>query len=256
MDKVPSLAPAFRFVLCDPSHDGNIGMAARAIKTMGFRNLVIVNPRDPDYKTSEEAVAFATSSVDVLQEARTVATLTEALEGVTFAWALTGYDREFGPALEPLRAVSEKSMAWVSQGMGDVAFVFGTERTGLSNEQVMQCQGCAAIVANPESPSLNLSQAVQLTAYEMQMALLAHEGHANDLYDWQERFHHEPLAGLDAVEGFLKHFEEAMVSCGALDPNKPKTFMPVVRRLFGRTQLTVNEAVSYTHLTLPTICSV
>ena len=241
MKRVPEHTAKVRFVLCEPGHPGNIGMAARAIKTMGFRDLRVVNPREPDYKTDEEAVAFATSSVDVLESAVTCSSLSEALEGVGFAWALTGYDREFGPKLEPLRPAARKSADFIEGGFGEIAFVFGTERTGLSNEEILECQGCAAILADPESPSLNLSQAVQLTAYEMQMALLEKLGRDETFYDWQERFSGEEPATHEMIEGFFGHFEEAAVSCGALDPERPKNFMPIVRRLFGRSGLTRSE---------------
>lgn len=160
---------------------------------------------------------------------------------MTFAWALTGYDREFGPPMSPLREAAAKSDAWLRQMAGDIAFVFGTERSGLTNEEVMRCQGCAAIPADPESPSLNLSQAVQLTAYEMQMALLDAEGHKGELYDWQGRFAHEPPATAEAIEGFFRHWEEAMTACGIHDPAHPKFLMPMSRRLFGRSGLTQTE---------------
>lgn len=230
-----------RFVLCEPAHPGNIGAAARAIKTMGFRDLRVVAPRERNFRTHEEALAYATSSADVLESARMHETLAEALEGVTFAWALTGYDREFGPPMSPLREAAAKSDAWLRQMTGDIAFVFGTERSGLTNEEVMRCQGCAAIPADPESPSLNLSQAVQLTAYEMQMALLDAEGHKGELYDWQGRFAHEPPATAEAIEGFFRHWEEAMTACGIHDPAHPKFLMPMSRRLFGRSGLTQTE---------------
>ena len=146
---IPQLASRVRFVLCEPAHPGNIGSAARAIKTMGFRDLRVVAPREPGYRTHEEAVAYATSSVDVLEASRMHDTLAEALEGVTFAWALTGYDREFGPPMSPLRPAAERSVAWLDEMEGDIAFVFGTERSGMTNEEVMLCQGCAAIAADP-----------------------------------------------------------------------------------------------------------
>ena len=237
----PELARRVRFVLCEPSHPGNIGSAARAVKTMGFRDLRVVAPREADYRTHEEAVAYATSSIDVLEASRTHATLAEALEGVTFAWALTGYDREFGPPMSPLREATVKTDAWLKNYDGDVAFVFGTERSGLTNEEVMLCQGSAAIAADPESPSLNLAQAVQLTAYEMHMALLAGEGHEGGLYDWQSRFGHEAPATNEAVEGFFAHWEKAMIACGVHDPELPKFLMPITRRLFGRSGLTQTE---------------
>ena len=189
----------------------------------------------------EEAVAYATSSVDVLEASRMHDTLAEALEGVTFAWALTGYDREFGPPMSPLRPAAERSVAWLDEMEGDIAFVFGTERSGMTNEEVMLCQGCAAIAADPASPSLNLAQAVQITAYEMHMALMAAEGHEGELYDWQSRFEHEQPASVEAVEGFFRHWEEAMTACGVHDPANPKFLMPITRRLFGRSGLTQTE---------------
>ena len=216
---IPQLASRVRFVLCEPAHPGNIGSAARAIKTMGFRDLRVVAPREPGYRTHEEAVAYAT----------------------TFAWALTGYDREFGPPMSPLRPAAERSVAWLDEMEGDIAFVFGTERSGMTNEEVMLCQGCAAIAADPASPSLNLAQAVQITAYEMHMALMAAEGHEGELYDWQSRFEHEQPASVEAVEGFFRHWEEAMTACGVHDPANPKFLMPITRRLFGRSGLTQTE---------------
>lgn len=231
-----------RFILVGPAHPGNIGASARAIKTMGFRDLRVVAPWVPTYRDDPEAIAFATSSVDVLQASQCHDSLIEALQGVRFAWAMSGYDREFGPAIEPVRQVSEKALSLMQQQQdGDIAFVFGCERSGLSNEDFMLCQGGAAIAADPESPSLNLSQAVQIMAYEMHMTMMATGSAKNGFYDWQHRFADEPLAQAEAVEGFLEHFEAAAVSCGALDPAKPRRFMPRVRRLFSRTQLTAPE---------------
>lgn len=238
---IPQLSSRVRFVLCEPSHPGNIGSAARAVKTMGFRDLRVVAPREADYRTHEEAVAYATSSIDVLEASRSHATLAEALEGVTFAWALTGYDREFGPPMSSLRPAASRSVAWLADMTGDIAFVFGTERSGLTNEEVMCCQGCCAIAADPASPSLNLAQAVQITAYEMHMALMAGEGHEGELYDWQSRFSHEAPASVEAIEGFYQHWERAMTACGVHDPANPKFLMPITRRLFGRSGLTQTE---------------
>lgn len=240
--QTPRQSRRVRFILCEPSHPGNIGAAARAIKTMGFRDLRVVAPREADFKTHEEAIAFATSSVDVLEAVRVHDTLGAALEGVTFAWALTGYDREFGPPMAPLREACAQSTAWLADfPEGDVAFVFGCERSGMTNEEVLLCQGQAAIAADPESPSLNLAQAVQLTAYEMHMAGLSKEGHEGALYDWQRRFEGEAPATVEAVEGFYAHWEKAMTACGVHDPEKPKNLMSITRRLFARANLTQTE---------------
>ncbi len=239
MDTTSQLSRRVAFILCEPAHPGNIGSAARAVKTMGFRDLRVVAPREPGYWTHPEAVAYATSSVDVLEASRDYPTLSQALEGVHFAWAMTGYDREFGPRMETMRKAALETCARLSVvSEGTVAFVFGCERSGMTNDEVGLCQGCAAIQADPESPSLNLAQAVQIAAYEMHMALLSAEGHEETLYDWQTRFDREPPAPVEAVEGFLKHWEEAMISCGVHDPERPRVFMPTCRRIFERAALT------------------
>ena len=234
---VSPLAGRIRFVLVEPAHPGNIGATARAMKTMGLRDLRVVKPWVKDYRDDPEAIAFATSSVDVLRASRTHDSLMQALEGVKFAWAMTGYDREFGAPIEPVRQVALKARDYLKQEAGDLAFVFGCERTGLSNEDLERCQGCAAIPADPDCTSLNLSQSAQVMAYELHMALKDHKG----LYDWQQRFNGEPLAGPVTVQGFLDHFEEAMIACGILDPEEPKLFMHRLHRLFSRTQLTQPE---------------
>ena len=241
MQQTPELTRRVRFVLCEPAHPGNIGSAARAIKTMGFRDLRVVAPREPGYRTHPEAVAYATSSIDVLEASRMHETLADALEGVTFAWALTGYDREYGPKLSPMREAAGKATAWLEQMDGDLAFVFGTERSGMTNEEIMLCQGCAAIPADPQSPSLNLSQAVQIAAYEMQMALLAADGKEGELYDWQGRFENDEPASSESIEGFYGHWEKAMEACGYHDPANPRHLMDMTRRIFSRSGLSKNE---------------
>ena len=242
MDRIPEAARRVRFVLVEPSHPGNIGSAARAIKTMGFYDLRVVNPRIADYKQYMEAVALATSSVDVLEGAKTHPTLESALEGVTLACALSGYSREFGPPIENVhQSVTRAALRLEDSQGGDVAFVFGTERSGLTNEQMSLCQFCSAIAANPDSPSLNLAQAVQITAYEMHTALLADTHHEGELYNWQSRFASDRAASVPAIEGFYAHWEEAMTACGALDPDEPKNLMGMTRRLFSRSGLTQRE---------------
>lgn len=242
---IPSAAARVAFVLVAPSHPGNIGSAARAVKTMGFTDLRVVAPKVAEYRTDPDAVAFATTSVDVLENSRTFETLEEALADTALAFAMTGYSREFGPPLETVRESADRAAVWLSaeaerNGVDRVAFVFGCERSGLTNEDVERCQFSTAIPANPESQSLNLSQAVQIAAYEMQMALLA-DAHAEAMYDWQERFERAPAAGVKAIEGFFEHWREAMIACGALNPQEPKNMMEISRRLFSRAGLTQVE---------------
>ncbi len=206
---------------------------------MGFRRLVVVNPRLDDYRAHPEAVALATGGSDVLAASETRTTLAQALAGVTTAYAMTGYDRQFGPPIVDVRSAALKSaQSLSSRDDGDIAFVFGTERDGLRNEDVERCQFCCAIPASAEFSSLNLAQAVQVTAYECQLAL---NGGAQ-IQSEQTRFaDEEPPASVGALEGLYAHLEQAMVAIGYLDPDEPKRLMARLRRLFNRARPTQTE---------------
>jgi tRNA/rRNA methyltransferase len=233
-----SNADFIRFVLVAPSHPGNIGAAARAIKTMGFGRLCVVQPKHGDYREQPDAVALATGAADVLAASASFATLTDALAGVRTAFAMTGYDRQFGPPLVELRTCAAEAAERVNARGEEVAFVFGTERSGLENEDVERCQVCCAIPANPAFASLNLAQSVQVTAYECQLAL---RGTAA-IHEDQRRFAADELpARIEALEGFFAHLEQALVVVGALDPAEPKRLMQRLRRLFNRARPTQTE---------------
>jgi tRNA/rRNA methyltransferase len=163
-----SLFQRLRFVLVETSHPGNVGAAARALKTMGFTNLVLVRPRYPDVLSHPEAIAFASGAQDILESARIVETVEEALAGCDLVAAVSARLREFSPPVVTPRELAE-SVAH-RQG-GDVAFIFGSERYGLPNEVVMNCQALINIPANPAYSSLNLAQAIQLLAYESRVAM-------------------------------------------------------------------------------------
>jgi tRNA/rRNA methyltransferase len=233
-----STADRYRFILVAPSHPGNIGAAARAIKTMGFGRLVVVNPRHPDFRDHADAVALATGAADVLAASASHPTLVDALVGVRTAFAMTGYDRQFGPALVDLRTCAAQAAERVAGAGEEVAFVFGTERSGLENEDVERCQVSCAIPANPAFPSLNLAQAVQVTAYECQLALRG----SPVVREEQRRFGPEETpAPVEALEKFYAHLEQALVVVGALDPDEPKRLMQRLRRLFNRARPTQTE---------------
>lgn len=225
-----------RFVLVEPSHAGNIGSAARAINTMGFSELYVVNPREPDYKKNEEALSFCTRSADILEASVCVSDLSGALKDVNFAFALSGYDREFGPPFVSLTEACREAKELLSREELKIAFVFGTERSGLTNEQVNQCQRCVGIPANPACDSLNVAQAVQVTAYQLQTDL-----RGTSLSKESQRFTYGDPASVESVEKMFEHLKEAMVACGALDPKKPKFMMERFRHLFSRTDLTQSE---------------
>nr|WP_304991790.1 RNA methyltransferase [Burkholderia plantarii] len=222
-----------RFVLVEPSHPGNVGAAARALKTMGFSRLVLVAPRVAGVLADPEAIAMASGADDVLAATQIVPTLADALAGVQWSVALTARSREYGPPRLAPRAAAETARAQLASG--EIAFVFGNERVGLSNEHVDRCSAIAHIPANPEYSSLNLSQATQVLAYELRVALLA--GQPGEMHDGAAG----TLARADQIEGMFAHLEQALVALDFLDPRNPKKLMPRLRRLFSRAGLEREE---------------
>lgn len=227
-----SLFNRLRFVLVETSHPGNVGAVARAMKTMGFSQLVLVNPRFPDVAKQEEAIAFASGAQDVLAAAKVTDSIEEALAGCNFAAALSARPREFSPPLATPRALAAQLMA--DLGL-NAALVFGSERYGLPNEIVEKCNVLINIPANPDYSSLNLAQAVQLLAYE---ARLAETGGA--VRQTATGFQGQ-AAGMAQIEGMYAHLEQALVAIEFLDPDNPKKLMSRLRRLFSRTQLETEE---------------
>jgi tRNA/rRNA methyltransferase len=156
-----------RFILLHTSHGGNVGAAARAMKVMGFADLVLVRPRFADVLSREDTVAYASGAADVLTRARIVDSLAEALEGVTHACATAMTPRDFGPPAQAPR----DALPALAQQPQRVAFVFGSERFGMANEDVWRCHSVLSIPTHPDYGSLNLAQAVQLIAYEWRQSL-------------------------------------------------------------------------------------
>ena len=215
------------------SHPGNIGSAARAMKTMGLSQLVLVSPRQPDAAQDAQAVALASGANDVLEQARVVGTLDEALADVHFALAFTARRRELSHGMLGLREAAAYAINEVSADAArTVALVFGNETFGMSNQEVDRCQMIAMIPANPAYTSLNVSQAIQLGAYEMMMAVNAFMVNDEPI---------RPASSIGEVEGFLQHLESAAVAAEFLDPAEPKRFMTRMRRLFARARLEPEE---------------
>ncbi|WP_321574275.1 RNA methyltransferase [Paraburkholderia franconis] len=236
-DNASSIGGGFtstRFVLVEPSHPGNVGAAARALKTMGFSRLVLVSPRSPDVKNDPDAIAMASGADDVLASAHVVPTLADALSGAQWSLALTARAREYGPPQLAPRAAATQAREHAAHG--DIALVFGNERTGLSNEDVERCSALAHIPANPAYSSLNLAQAIQVLSYELRMAYLV-EGEGT-----------EPASGSagtfapsDEIERMYVHLENALIALDFLDPGNPKKLMSRLRRLFARSGLEREE---------------
>lgn len=234
---VSSLSDRLRFVLVETSHPGNVGAAARAMRTMGFSELVLVSPRYENVLTHEEAVAFASGATDVLARARVVSSLDQALEGCNFCVALSARLREFSPPVHHPRNLATQLQADASLR---AALVFGSERYGLSNEQVEKCHALVNVPTDPTYGSLNLAQAVQILAYECRMAALGDgslAGQATEVGFQGER------ASAEQVEGMFVHLEQALVEMDFLDPRNPKKLMSRLRRLFARASLE-NEEVN------------
>jgi tRNA/rRNA methyltransferase len=219
---------ATRFVLIQPSHAGNVGAAARALKVMGFDELVLVDPRWDDVLTREETIERASGAIDVLQKARAVATLDDALEGMTHVLATVMTPRDFGP---PTFTPREHLGTIAPQGQ-HVCFLFGSERYGMRNEDVYRCHAALRIPVSPDYGSLNLAAAIQVIAYEWRMALGGFDAPA---------LAPTPAADAAAVAGMLRHWEEALVDVGFLDPAAPKKLMPRLNQLFNRAQPTPEE---------------
>ena len=222
-----------RFILIGTSHPGNVGATARAMKVMGFSDLVLVRPRFGDVLSQEETVAMASGAADILVRARIVDTLAEALEGVTFALGTAMTPRDFGPpTLSPREGLANLARTHADGGH-KVAFVFGSERHGMANEDVYRCHAVLSIPTNPDYGSLNLSQAVQLLSYEWRMALGG--------FPVEARTPDIDLAGCEAVQGMLGHLEQALVALGFLDPAAPKKLMPRLNQMFNRAAPTEEE---------------
>ncbi|MBK9956801.1 MAG: RNA methyltransferase [Rhodocyclaceae bacterium] len=228
MNDTPPL-DRIRIVLSHPSHPGNIGAAARAMKTMGLARLYLVKPKTfPD----PQAVAMATGADDVLAQARVCASLAEALAGTVAATALTGRRREL--ATEPSWARDAAADLVATTAAGEVALVFGNETAGLSNQELAQCKNWALIPTSAAYRSLNLAQAVQILCYELRLAAVD-VGAPPKVNDGGTPASHEE------VEALLSHLERAAVGSGFLDPARPKRLMPRLRRMFSRAGLEREE---------------
>ena len=218
-----------RFVLVEASHAGNVGAVARAMKVMGFSDLVLVAPRFADVLHLDETLARASGAVDVLAAARVVASLGEALAGITYACATAMTPRDFGPPTHTPRDLF--------RGLADsrqrVAFVFGSERFGLANDAVYACHACLSIPTDPRYGSLNLAQAVQLVAYDWRQALGG--------FPVRVPSSDPALADAMAVRGLIDHWSDALTALGFLDPAVPRKLMARLHRLANRAELTADE---------------
>ncbi len=238
-----------RFILIDTSHAGNVGAAARAMKVMGFDDLVLVAPRWDNVLRREETIQRSSGALDVLAKARIVGTLDEALDGLTHLCATAMTARDFGPPTRTPRAHfelllnSERDMTvsprHLPENIQNMGFLFGSERYGMKNEDVYRCHVALQIPTNPKFGSLNLGAAVQLIAYEWRL-VLGGFGNADASAEHNAKST-DKLADARAVSGMLAHLEQALVHLNYLDPTAPKKLMPRLNTLFNRATLREEE---------------
>ncbi len=214
-----------RFVLVNTSQPGNIGGAARAIKNMGFSDLVLV---EPEIFPSDRARWRAAGAKDVLQNARVVDSFAEAIADCQLVIGTSARERRIPWPLVNPRLCGDQVAAEAQDRQ--VALVFGREDSGLTNEELQRCHLHVHIPTNPDYSSLNLCAAVQVLAYEARMAILADEGRLKEIeQEWDE-----PPATSEELEHFIGHLEQSMIASGFLDPKTPRQTMTRMRRMFSR----------------------
>ena len=227
---IPPAPQSIRFVLARTSHPGNIGAAARAIRTMGFWRLVLVAPqRYPD----PQVTAMAAGADDVLANMVVVASVPEALADCTRVYGLSARRRGVNlPELDPRTAVGE--IAPLLRRGREIALLFGNERSGLDNEELSACHAMIRIPSAEDFPSLNLAQAVQLMAWELRMATQGAMPEAPSDHD-------APPATADQMERFFEHLFTTMHEIDFHKGRSAKTIEQRVRRLFHRAQPDARE---------------
>lgn len=218
-------------VLVEPSHPGNVGATARAMKTMGFSRLVLVNPKSFPHP---QAIALSAGAEDILENAVVVQTLEEAIAESVLVVGTSARFRSLSWPLKTVRHwVEEISVAPLQ---GPLSILFGAERIGLTNEQLHQCHSHIWIPTNPEYSSLNLASAVQLICYELRQGLMNQEKEKISLC-----VPTVPKATAQELEGFFKHLETILYHTHFLDPAQPKQLIGRLRRLFFRADLDIQE---------------
>ncbi|QWE31627.1 RNA methyltransferase [Polynucleobacter sp. Adler-ghost] len=231
-----SQAQLLRWVLVETSHPGNVGSAARALKTMGFSDLHLISPKIAGVAQTPEAIALASGAVDILESSQETSSLESAVQGCTLVLGLTSRDREFGPPAlnwQDARPLVQAAIA----GHQRVALLFGPERTGLDNHHLSLCTHRVWLDANPLYPSLNLAQAIMVCAFTLRESLGEDLGLLSSDYTTKAVDYADPAA----VAAMLEHWREGLEAIGYLDPANPKKLMPRLQALFARTRLHKEE---------------
>jgi len=227
-------AQLLRWVLVETSHPGNVGSAARALKTMGFHDLRLINPKTQYIAQEAEALALASGAGDILSNSQESNSLESAVEGCPLVLGLTSRDREFGPpALDWVEA--RNLIKQTVQANQKVVLMFGPERTGLDNQHLALCTHRVWLDANPEYPSLNLAQALMVCAFTLRETLNSDSESVIASLDQIE------YADPAAISAMLDHWRSGLEAIGYLDPANPKKLMARLQALFARSRLQKEE---------------
>ncbi|MCX7124575.1 MAG: RNA methyltransferase [Gammaproteobacteria bacterium] len=219
-----------RIILVNTTHPGNIGAAARAMKTMGLAQLVLVSPEKFPH---HEATFRAVGADDLLEKAIVVDTLSEGLKNCEWVIGASVRQRKLSRTILDPKACAEKIRDELS---GNVAIVFGRESSGLTTEELSLCHDQVSIPTNPDFSSLNVASAVQVIVYELRMAMLADQNKIT-----LKPCPQDPLANADEVAGFYEHLRKTLLDLKFLDHKQPKRLMERLQLLFNRSHLTVTE---------------
>ena len=214
------------FVLVEPSHPGNVGAAARAIGTMGFKNLVLVKPTKHPHPESR---ARSSGALDILLDARVCGTLEEAIADSSLVIGTTARQRRISVPIDSIHECTQS--IFESSLKQKVSIIFGPETSGLSNNDIDRCNRLVYIPTGEMHSSLNLSMAVQVIAYQLNLAFFG-------LEEGQET---RDLPSGKEIELFYEHLEDVLLETGFLNPTNPKQLMRRLKALFNRAQLDDNE---------------
>jgi tRNA/rRNA methyltransferase len=223
-----------RIVLVEPSHNGNIGSTARAMLNMGLTDLWLVNPQN---KIDDIALTLSCHAIDVLKNAKIVESLSDALDGIDFVVGTSARVRRVSLPIEPISTVATTIINRISEKDQKIAILFGRERIGLLNEELLMSNVHAFIPSNEGYTSLNLAQAVQLVAYEIFKQNLEYTS-SKQVPEYSQV--HENATTNERL-GLYKHFEDEMIRSGFLDKDNPGHVVDKLKRLFQRSELETHE---------------
>ena len=223
-----------RIVLVEPSHNGNIGSTARAMLNMGLTNLWLVNPQN---EIDDMALTLSCHAIDVVKNAKIVDSLAEALEGASFVVGTSARVRRLSLPIEPISTVANDIVNRINEKGHEIAILFGRERIGLLNEELLMSNVHAFIPSNNGYTSLNLAQAVQLFAYEIFKQNLEYSD-SKQVPEYSQVYE---SATANERLGLYKHFEDEMIKSGFLDKDNHGYVVDKLKRLFQRNELETHE---------------